>query len=141
MPEETQPTIRVTLESASLLAAATAAAGTLNTALATFLLGEPFGVGADSVRAELTSARDAGLAAISAAAQVSESKAELDLDLVAAAAFDTMEDALGLVLRSLAVVRRAGVGRSTERQLEQLRGTVEGIVKVMAGRGQEPMER
>ncbi len=138
MTDKPRPTVRVSLGSASLLAAATAAAGTLNTALASFLLGKPFGVGPDDVRAELTRVRNAGVAAISAAAEASESEAELDLDRVAAAAFDTVEGALRLALRSVEVVRRAGVGPWTDGELEGLQETVEAIAELLPGRGQEP---
>ena len=131
MADEPVPTVRVTLESASILAAATGAAGALNTALATFLLGEPFGVGADNVRAELTSVRNAGVAAITAAAQASESEVELDLDRVAAAAFGTVEGALWLVLRCLDGVRRLGPGPLAEGDVERLRETVESIAELL----------
>ncbi len=131
MGEETRPTVRVSLESASLLAATTAAAGALNTAVTSYLFGRPAAVGAGDARAALRRVRNAGVAAISAVAEASESEAELDLDRVAAAARDTVQGALWLAHRSLEVVRRAEAGPWTEGELEGLQGTIEEIAKLL----------
>ena len=130
--DEPQPTVRVSVESGILLASAMGAAGALNTALASFLLSEP------SVRedhAELTRVRNAGVWAITTAYEASDSDQVLDLDLVAAAALDTVRDALWLAHRALEVVRRRDVGPWSEAEVERLAGTIEAIAELVPGRG------
>ncbi len=131
MAEEPQPIVRVSLESATALAAVTGAAGTLNTALASFLLGDPFRAGGGDVGGELTRRRNAGIAAISAAAVASDSDEVLDLDLVAEAAVETANDALWLVLRCLDGARRLGLEPFAEPEVERLREVVEAIAELL----------
>ncbi len=129
MAEEPQPIVRVSLESGTVLAAVTGAAGALNTALAGFLLGDPFRAGDGDVRGELTRVRNAGVAAITAAAVASDSDEVLELDLVAEAALKTVDDTLWLVLRCLDGVR--GLGSFAEGDVERLREVVEKIAELL----------
>ncbi len=135
MAEASLPFVRVSLESATALAAVTGAAGALNTALASFLLGDPFGDGDGEAHGDgdgkLTRVRIAGVTAVSAAAVAADSDKVLDLDLVAEAAVETVDDALWLVLRCLDGVRRLGVGSPAEREVERLQGTVEAIAELL----------
>ena len=135
MADEQQPTVRVSPASAAVLATATAAAGALNTALATFHLGNPFGRGklAGDVTAELTRVGNAGVSALRAVEVALSLEDEIDLDLVAESALETVGDALWLVVRSLEGVLRLGVGPSAERQVESLREAVEALAELLPG--------
>ncbi len=130
MDGESQPRVRVSLESASRLAAATAAAGALNTTVATFFRGDPLAVGAGDA-AELTRVRDAGVSALRAAQVASAAKDGIDLDVVAEAAVETVHGTLWLALRALALARRAGM--APEGEMERLEATVRGIVELLPG--------
>ncbi len=130
---EAQPRVRVSLESASRLAAATAATGALNTALASFLLRDPFGVGVSDLAADLQRLRDAGVSMLRAVEVATAAEEGLDLDLVAEAAVEAVGDALALVDRYLEVARRIGVKAGAEREVERLGETVEGIGELLAG--------
>ncbi len=133
MTDEPIPIVRVSLESASRLAAATGAAGALNTAVASFLLGDPFHLGVGEVAAELTRVRDAGLSAVRAAQVASAAEDGIDLDLVAEAAGETVDGALWLALRWLEGVRRLGLEPSAEAEVERLQGAVEAIAPLLSG--------
>ncbi len=136
MADEPRPIVRLSLESASRLAAATAAAGAFNTTLASFLLGDPFGVGDGDAAVELTRVRDAGVSALRAAQAVSAAEDGVDLDLVAEAAGETVAGTLWLALRCLEMARRAGAG--AEGEVARLEETVRAIAELLPGADSPP---
>lgn len=122
MAEDPQPTVKVSFHSATLLARSTAALGTLNAAVADFLRGDPFrtDAGVGRAAAELSRAGQAGVAALGTVGEVSATVEELDLDRVAAAADDVTGGALLLAFHCLQVVRRTGLRRLAESEVDTL---------------------
>ncbi len=133
MADEPIPTVRVSPSSGSVLAASMAAVGALNTALASFLLGDPFRVGIEEVDAGLTRVRNRGITAIVGTEVASATDELLDLDLVAEAGLETVDGLLWLAVRCLEMARRAGVGPGLEPEVERLQETVVAIAELLPG--------
>ena len=133
MTDEPQPTVRLSVGSASLLVAVTGAAGALNTALAAFLLKDPFGAGVGPIADDLLRVRHGGIVALAAAAEASSSAEVLDLDPVAEAALGTVDNALWLALRALEGIRRLDLGPSAEAEVERFRDTLEALAELAPG--------
>ena len=135
MHEDPDPeVVAVTPFAAARLGIVTAALGAMNTVVASFLLGDPFAVGIEDLKAELTGIRDAGLDVMSTVQEACPSDTEIDLDPVADVAVETIWGTLSLAFRCVDLVRRAEVEPQVKARVDGLEESLEALVECLPAR-------